>query len=111
MEIQFDDPTEAPLPPKEVRIRKAAMQLQPDGMRIRVELELSPFQEKPVIEIKVINPDDVVSVSTTVVEAATPKMSLTMHLKPRSETEHLRGLFLVRYPELGEVDRLVVKIL
>jgi hypothetical protein len=73
-------------------------------------MELTPFQEKPVIEVKVLNPDDSVNVSSTIVEATTPQMSLTMHLKPGGVVEQLRGLFIVSYPELGEVDKQETKI-
>ena len=110
MDIEFHDPADTPRSPKQVRIREASMQALMDGTRIRVSLELTKFQEKPVIEVKIINPDDSVNVSSTIVEATNPRMSLTMHVRSTVSLRELRGLFLVSYPELGEVDRKEVQI-
>jgi hypothetical protein len=110
MDIDFHDPADTPRAPRQVRIRVASMQALMDGTRIRVSLELTKFQEKPVIEVKIINPDDSVNVSSTIVEATNPRMSLMMHVKPTVSPREMRGLFLVSYPELGEVDRKEIQI-
>lgn len=110
MEIQFNEPQDIPLPPNEVRIREASMERQSDGSRVRVVLQLTPFLEKPVIEIKILNDDDTVNVSSTIVETTDSQMSLTMHIKQPGANLGSRGVFIVSYPELGEVDRRIIDL-
>jgi hypothetical protein len=47
MDIFFADPSEVPLPPNEVRIRELNVEPWPDGNRLRVYLEVDPFQKRP----------------------------------------------------------------
>ena len=42
MDIFFQDPTDIPLPPEEVRIRELTAEPWPDGRRVRVYVELTP---------------------------------------------------------------------
>lgn len=80
MDIFFQDPTEIPLPPAEVRIRELRADPWPDGKRVRIYMELDPFQQRPNADISIENSagDDVAQVS--IIESMTRKIELTMHL-------------------------------
>jgi hypothetical protein len=80
MDIFFQDPSEIPLPPAEVRIRQLRADPWPDGKRVRIYMELDPFQQRPNADITIENSagDDVAQVS--IIESMTRKIELTMHL-------------------------------
>ena len=80
MDIFFQDPSESPLPPAEVRIRQLRADPWPDGKRVRVYMEVDPFQQRPNADITIENSagDDVSQVS--IIESMSRKIELTMHL-------------------------------
>ena len=53
MEIHFHDPSEAPLPPGETRISAVRAEPWPDGRRVSVEVEITPFQQRPNLHISI----------------------------------------------------------
>ena len=80
MDIFFQDPSEVPLPPEEVRIRDIFAEPWPDGRRVRVFLEVDPFQKRPSAELVISNDKGEEVAQTSIVEALTRKMELNMHL-------------------------------
>ena len=81
MDIFFLEPDEIPLPPEEVRIRTLRAELRPDGIRVRLYLEVDPFQKKPNADIVITDPTGVVAADASIIEPMTRKMELTMHLR------------------------------
>ena len=81
MDIFFQDPTAIPLPPDEVRIKELRAEPWPDNRRVRITLEVTPFQKRPNGQISITNPlgEDIASAS--IIESITPRMELTMHLR------------------------------
>jgi hypothetical protein len=80
MVIFFQDPSEIPLPPAEVRIRQLRADPWPDGKRVRIYIEIDPFQQPPNADISIENSagDSVAQVS--IIESMSRKIELTMHL-------------------------------
>jgi hypothetical protein len=81
MDIFFHDPEDIPLPPEEVRIRDFRAQPYPDGRRIRIYLEVTPFQQRPSGEITIFNPAGEPAASASIIETITKQMEMTMHLR------------------------------
>lgn len=83
MDIFFADPSEVPLPPDQVRIRELRLELWPDGQRMRVYLEVDPFQiqKKPNAELSVLDRDGMEVSSVSIIQSMTRKMELVMHLR------------------------------
>lgn len=81
MDIFFTDPDQVPLPPDEVRIIKFEAQFWPDGNRVRVNLEITPFQHRPSGEISITNQNGDELASVSIVETMTPQMEFTLHLR------------------------------
>jgi len=109
------DPDDPLRPPEDVRVRGVTVTPRPDGKRILVEVDLTPFQKRPYVEIEVYDPEDRVVASLSVVEPVIPKLEFTLHLKePRfNETyrlvvsvQYLEGLENFRLPEGDEPIRL-----
>jgi hypothetical protein len=81
MDLILQDPNEIPLPPDEVRIRELRIDPFPDNRRIRISLQITPFQTRPNIEILITNENEEESGSLTIIESIDPKMEFTVHLK------------------------------
>jgi len=81
MDIFFQDPDAIPLPPKEVRIKEFQTELRPDNHRVRIFLEITPFQKRPNGEIAIYNPQGDEVASASIIETMVSKMELTMHLR------------------------------
>lgn len=67
--------------PAETRITALAAQPYSDGQRVRVNIEITPFQTRPYIELVLTdaNGDEVATAS--IVEPMSWKLELTMHLR------------------------------
>ena len=91
MDIFFQDPSDIPLPPEEVRIRGLRAEPYPDGRRVRILLEITPFQKRPNCEIQVMDQDENVVASLSIIESIDARMDFTVHLK----TDEPSGEFTV----------------
>ena len=69
------------LAPEQTRVQSLDAQPYPDGERVRVNVEMTPFQKRPYLEIKLTdaNGDEVATAS--IVEPMSWKLELTMHLR------------------------------
>lgn len=81
MDIFFQDPNEIPLPPEEVRIQSLRVEPYPDGKRLRVYLEVDPFQKKPNVELTITDKVGDIASNVSILESMTRRMELTMHLR------------------------------
>ena len=105
MDIEFTDPAEAPLPPDRVSFRRVEVEPYQDAQRLLVHLSVTPFQERPTIDLEVLDKQGEKVATSSIVEATDPTMSLTLHLRrPSPEMEFTLVARLI-YEELGEVDR------
>ena len=111
MEFLLGDPNVERFPPESTRLLDLHAEQYPDGRRIRVNLELTPFLKRPEIELTLTDPAGETCASATIIEPMGWKLDLTMHL-PTSRTTV--GVFTltaqVTYPDLGEVDRRSISI-
>jgi hypothetical protein len=81
MDIFFQDPAVIPLPPQEVRIREVSVKPYPDGRRVRVHIELDPFQKCPSLEIVILDEMDMPVAQTRVIDTIGRTLEMTMHLR------------------------------
>jgi hypothetical protein len=82
VDIFFPDPNDPPLPPEEVRLRGLRAEPWPDGLRVKVFLELTPFQKRPSAELTLIGPDGEEAARSSILETFSRKMELNLHLRP-----------------------------
>jgi hypothetical protein len=92
MDINFTDLSEVPLPPKDVRIRSFGVEPYPDGKRLRLALELTPFLKPPSSEIFITDMLGDQAATANIIEIIDPKVELTMHLRNPDP----RGTFTAR---------------
>lgn len=81
MDIFFQDPSDIPLPPDEVRIRQLRAEPWPDGRRVRIYLEVDPFQKRPSAEVVITDSQGIVVAQASVIESMVRKMEFNMHLR------------------------------
>ena len=74
--------------PEETRITSLRAEQYPDGRRVRINLEITPFQKRPYIEVALFNGDGDEVASASIVEPMTWKLEFTMHLRGE-RSEHL----------------------
>jgi hypothetical protein len=86
MDLFFSDPDLVPLPPDEVRIREFCLEPWLDGRRVKVFLEVDPFQKRPSLEVVVWDEADSEAAKVSLIECVTTRIEFTIHLR-RSEPE------------------------
>ena len=67
--------------PEETRIKTLSAEPYPDGYRVHVNIEVTPFQKRPHIEVVLTDASGDEIGSTTIVEPMTWKMEFTMHIR------------------------------
>jgi hypothetical protein len=122
MDIFFQDPSETPLPPDEVRIRVLRAEPWSDGRRVKVYLEVDPFQKRPNLDGFILNEEGEVVSDISLIETMTRKMEFNMHLREEKSASSYTLRFILYYtsplpetkpgeqvpmemPESTEVDR------
>jgi hypothetical protein len=111
MEFFLNDPNIQRFPPKETHIRELGADPYPDGTRLRVTLELTPFQQRPTIELQLVDPEGQEAASASIIEPASWKLELTLHIRTSATPGGAYKLLAhLNYPEEGEVDRREVSI-
>ncbi|MBI5954258.1 MAG: hypothetical protein HY865_21590 [Chloroflexi bacterium] len=67
--------------PEETRILQLTAQPYSDGYRVRVDMEITPFQQRPSIEVFLFDADGDEVASTNIVEPLGWKIEFTMHIR------------------------------
>ncbi len=114
MEFFLNDPKIKRFPPSEIHILHLNVEPYPDSSRLRVRLELTPFLQKPYLDITVKDANENIIATTSVVEPTAWKLDLTLHIKKTdlnaqygSEASRNSSYSLIvslSYPNLGEIE-------
>ena len=97
-------PPEGALPPQAVRFTELRIEPWPDGRRVRVHLELTPFQQRPNLEARILNHQGDEVASTTIIENMDIKLVFTMHIRSPETTNQFTLLASISYEDIGVVD-------
>jgi hypothetical protein len=81
MDIFFSDPDEIPLPPREVRIREMHADFWSDGHRVRITIEVDPFQQRPSLDAVILGPLGNELADASIIETMTRVLEFNMHLR------------------------------
>lgn len=85
--------------PEETHILKMEATPYPDGRRVRLNLEITPFQVRPHIEIWVTNAEGEEVASTSIIEPMSWKVELTLHLRDGGGHNPYTAEALLFYPD------------
>ena len=67
--------------PEETRITSLTAEPYPDGYRLRVNIEITPFQKRPHIEVELNDADGKQVASSSIIEPLSWKIEFTMHIR------------------------------
>lgn len=107
MDIFFQDPNEIPLPPDEVRIREFRAEPWPDGYRVKIYLEVDPFQKRPSADVVLHNAAGDEVANTSVIGSISRTMEFNVHLReedPAGAYIATVVLYYVDFPEAGAAE-------
>ena len=105
MDMFFADPNDPPLPPEEVRLRKLRAEPWPDALRVKVFLELTPFQKRPSAEVILNGPDGEEAARTSILETMSRKMELNLHLRPDAPAGEYTLAVTIYYQKLPNPEQ------
>lgn len=98
------DPPEDALPPAQVRITGLRAEPWPDGQRIRVLLDLTPFLERPNLTAIIADPAGEEVASASIVESTDIQVAFTLHIRGDLQPGMYTLTLSLDYPDLGQVD-------
>ncbi len=84
--------------PEETKVIQLTAQPYSDGYRVRVDLETTPFQQRPSIEVILSDADGDEVASTNIVEPLSWKIEFTMHIRGDLNTPYTLSARLY-YPD------------
>ncbi len=99
MDIHFIDLSEDRLPPDEVRIRDFKVEPYSDGRRVRVTLQLTPFQKRPSGEIVITNALGERVAEASIVETMEVTSEYTLHLRTPDRSGTFTARVIVFYSQ------------
>ncbi len=102
----FDDPLQSPKSREDVRIEKIGLFIYEDRRRVMFGVELTPFLERPSLQVTITNADGIRAGSLNVIDTLQPNFSLTMHLRDAEVTDPYALTVVVYYatPDSERVD-------
>ncbi|MEL6271865.1 MAG: hypothetical protein AAFU54_05420 [Chloroflexota bacterium] len=77
----FDNGNNSPKPREEIKIEEVAISPYPDGMRVHVQVKVTPFMERPNLAMIIHDEDDNVVGELSIIETMHTNMEFTMHLR------------------------------
>lgn len=81
MEFFFPEDSLTRATPEETKIIDLSARPYPDGYRLHVNLQITPFQKRPHIEVAIKDADGDEVASTSIVEPMSWKLEFTMHVR------------------------------
>jgi hypothetical protein len=81
MDFFFPEDNLQRMTPEETRITSMTAQPYPDGYRLHVDIEMTPFQKRPHLEVWLSDADGEEVASTSIVEPISWKIEFTMHIR------------------------------
>lgn len=74
--------------PEETRITSLSAEPYPDGYRLHINIEMTPFQKRPHLDVMITNCDGDEIASANIVEPMSWKIEFTMHLRGELKNPH-----------------------
>jgi len=110
MNIFLQGTDESRLPPEEVRLQELQIIPHPQGNKLNVSLELTPFKQRPNIDVTIFDASGKQVAHTSILEAVLNKIELVMHLRTPVPGSHYRVEACVYYQELPEMAETQVEV-
>lgn len=92
------------VPPEDVRILELSAAPYPDGNRVRINLEMTPFQERPHLDMVILDPSGAESATASIIEPMAWKQEFTVHLRTEWQPGDYKLIMRLFYPPRDEED-------
>ncbi|MEP7286257.1 MAG: hypothetical protein ABI947_10870 [Chloroflexota bacterium] len=79
--IDFFNPGDIPQPRDNIKVERVDAQPYSDGWRVKVIVDVTPFQERPSLEIRVRSSEGRLVSEMTVIETMIRHMEFTVHIR------------------------------
>jgi len=89
--------------PEETHITSLTAEPYPDGERVRVDIEMTPFQTRPYLEVSLTDANGDQIATASIVEPMSWKLEFTMHLRGANANPFKIAAMLF-YPEGPKAD-------
>ena len=104
MEFFFPEDNLQRTPPEETRILSLTAEPYEDGRRVRVNIEISPFEKRPHLEVNLTDTDGEEISTASFVEPMTFKLEFTLHLRTEPANGPLDLEARLFYPDGPEAE-------
>ena len=104
MEFFFPEDNLQRTPPEETKILSLAAEPYEDGKRVRVNVEMSPFKERPHLEITLTDAEGEEISTASFVEPMAWKLEFTLHLRKKPANGMLNLEARLYYPDGPEAE-------
>lgn len=98
MDFFFPEDNLNRMTPEETRITSLSAEPYPDGYRLHVNIEMTPFQKRPHLEVILSNGNGDEIQTTSIVEPLTWRIEFTMHIRGELKNPYTLGAKLF-YPD------------
>ena len=109
MDLFFPEDLAKLLPPEDVSILKLSAEPYEDGRRVRVNVEISPFEKRPHLEFTLSDSKKQEISIANFVEPMTWKLEFTMHVRTEPANGPLDLEARLFYPEGPEAEPVTVR--
>jgi hypothetical protein len=100
------EPIEDALPPQEVRITGLRAEPWPEnGRKVRVHLDVTPFLERPNMEMIITDSEGAYVSRINIIESIDARVTFTMHIRGENLKNPYTLAATVTYSEVGTVDQ------
>jgi hypothetical protein len=101
------DPNVERLLPADTRLINLRAVPSSDGKRLKIGLDMTPFQQKPYLDLILTGPSGDTLATTSIVEPVGWNLELNLHIRksPSNLSGKCKLTVVISYPDLGEVDR------
>jgi hypothetical protein len=101
------DPNVERMLPADTRLLNVRAELYSNGKRLKVGLDLTPFQQKPYLDLVLTDSSGEIITTTSIIEPVNWNLELNLHIRKSSTSDN--GVYkltvVISYPDLGDVDR------
>ena len=85
MDFFFPDDLAPRLPPEETHIINLHAEPYPDRGRVRVDMDITPFQTRPHVDVTLFDSDGEEVAATSFIEPLTWKLEFTLHIRGKAD--------------------------
>ena len=110
MEFFFPEDNLHRTAPEETKILSLTAEPYPDGQRVRVNIEMSPFEQRPHLEVTLTDSENKEISTASFVEPMAWKLEFTLHVRTEPADGPLDLVARLYYPDGPEAEPASVRI-